>query len=78
MDERIPCEVIQDLLPLYVDGLTREITSREIEQHLAGCGRCRESYEGMKASIDTEKSMQRDEARLEIDYLKTLKKRNIL
>ena len=30
MDERIPCEVIQDLLPLYVDGLTREITSREI------------------------------------------------
>ncbi len=77
MDERIPCEVIQDLLPLYVDGLTREITSREIEQHLAGCGRCRESYEGMKASIDTEKSMQREEARLEIDYLKTLKKRNI-
>ena len=45
MNEIIPCDIIQDLLPLYVDGLTRETTSRELEMHLARCSRCRECFE---------------------------------
>lgn len=28
------CEMIRDLLPLYIDGLTSEESNREIEKHL--------------------------------------------
>ena len=34
MKQNIPCEMIQDLLPLYVDGLTSDESSRQIEAHL--------------------------------------------
>ena len=28
------CEIIQDLLPNYIDGLTSPVTNQEIENHL--------------------------------------------
>ena len=31
MKQNIPCEMIRDLLPLYVEGLTSEESSRQIE-----------------------------------------------
>lgn len=34
MKQNIPCELIRDLLPLYVDGLTSEVSNREIKEHL--------------------------------------------
>ena len=45
MKQNIPCELIRDLLPLYVDGLTSEASNREIKEHLETCGswRARES-----------------------------------
>ena len=43
MKDKIPCDIIQDLLPLYADGLTRENTGKEIEEHLKECALCRES-----------------------------------
>ena len=38
MSRKIPCDIIKDLMPLYVEGLTSEETGREIEAHLEGCG----------------------------------------
>lgn len=46
------CEIIRDLLPLFLDGLTSEESRREVEEHLAGCPACREAAEGMKARIE--------------------------
>lgn len=34
------CDDIQDLLPLYIDGLTSEDSSRLIEEHIASCPGC--------------------------------------
>ena len=31
MSRKIPCDIIKDLMPLYVEGLTSEETGREIE-----------------------------------------------
>ena len=28
---KIPCEIIRDLLPSYIDGLTSDVTNKEIE-----------------------------------------------
>ena len=50
MNHRIPCEIIQDLMPMYADGLTSETTDREIRSHLEECETCREMYERMRGS----------------------------
>ena len=34
---KIPCEVIRDLLPSYIDELTSEITNQVIREHLENC-----------------------------------------
>ena len=31
---KIPCEVVQDLFPSYIDHLTSETTNKVIESHL--------------------------------------------
>ena len=41
------CEIIRDLLPSYVDGLTSEESNREITAHVAECApwrRCRRRH----------------------------------
>lgn len=40
--EYITCEVVQDLLPLYVDGCCSEQSKKIVEEHLEECEECRE------------------------------------
>ena len=47
------CEIIQDLLPSYIDGLTSEASNQEIEKHIEHCDTCRGFLQGMKKSIAT-------------------------
>lgn len=76
MNHKIPCEVIQDLLPMYTDGLTSEETSREIQEHLEECGICREMYGRMKKEVEySTPGAGKDQG--EIDYLKKVRSRNI-
>lgn len=42
------CEIIRDLLPSYIDGLTSGVTNEEIKKHLDECETCREYYEEMQ------------------------------
>ncbi|MBS1315556.1 MAG: zf-HC2 domain-containing protein, partial [Anaerotignum sp.] len=45
------CEIIRDLLPSYVDGLTSEESNREITAHLAECATCKEILEQMQEEV---------------------------
>ena len=45
------CEIIRDLLPLYIENLCSEESCREVEAHLAACGRCRAEYRNMTAEV---------------------------
>lgn len=47
----ISCEVIQDLLPLYHDGVCSEESKQLVEEHLASCEGCREELMGMDAIL---------------------------
>lgn len=38
---KIACDVIKDMLPLYVDGVVSETSRKMIEEHLSGCEECR-------------------------------------
>lgn len=75
MNHRISCEIIQDLMPMYADGLTSETTNREIQVHLEECDTCREMFERMKA--DMVGASQTAGKPSEIDYLKKVRRRNV-
>ncbi|WP_304645744.1 zf-HC2 domain-containing protein [uncultured Dubosiella sp.] len=70
MNEKLPHEVVHDLLPSYIDGLTHETTSRMIEDHLEHCDTCRQTYENMKSENEIVKAPSR-----QIDYLKKIRKK---
>lgn len=71
----IPCEIINDLLPLYVDGLTCDETNRQIREHMESCEPCRGNFQRMKEAFAGEESEKRKADRQEIDYLKKLRKK---
>lgn len=45
------CEIIRDLLPSYIEGLTSEESNQSIEDHLKTCPKCKKYFEEMQASI---------------------------
>lgn len=48
----IPCSIVLDLLPSYVDGLCSEETAALVKAHLSECESCREAYEALKAPME--------------------------
>lgn len=44
------CDMIADLLPIYLDNATKEETNAFIEEHLVQCETCRKNCEWMKKS----------------------------
>ena len=45
---KLPCEIVKDLLPLYIDKLTTEVTNSAIEEHISTCPACNEVMESME------------------------------
>lgn len=60
------CNIIQDLLPNYIENLTSENTNKFIEAHIDGCKTCEEILENMKTDL---KQKPKPEKR-EIKYAK--------
>lgn len=48
---KLPCELIQDLLPLYEDGLCGERSRDLFEEHLSECETCRNIYKTIHEEI---------------------------
>ena len=46
---KLPCSVIQDLLPLYAEDLTSDVSKTLVEEHLPACEDCRKRLEELKA-----------------------------
>lgn len=68
------CDIVRDLLPLYIDGLASEASQQEIEEHLQQCEQCSGIYQQMKAPIEHTTVATPSK---EIDYFKKIKKKNI-
>ena len=45
---KIDCDIIKDLLPLYVEGLASEKSKAVVEEHLEACEDCKKIYREMK------------------------------
>ncbi|MHB8129276.1 MAG: DUF4825 domain-containing protein [Mobilitalea sp.] len=76
MKNKIPCEMVKDLLPLYVEELTQEKTNEEIRNHLEECPTCEKMLQDMKISITKVETASEGVKTLEINYLKKIKSNN--
>ena len=45
---KYPCAIINDLLPLYADGVCSEESRQAVMEHLKDCACCRKEYEKME------------------------------
>jgi len=70
MDKKIDCEIVRDLLPSYVDGLTSGATNKAVEEHIADCTDCAEALRRMRAPEPAE-----SQPTAEVDYLKKVHRR---
>ena len=73
MKHKLPCELIRDLFPSYVDNLTSDVTNVLLEEHVKECDKCREILSMMQ---ETTAGNVRFEEKKEIDFLKKTKKAN--
>ena len=46
------CNVIKDLIPLYIDDCCSEESASLVKEHLESCAECKELYEDMKAPTE--------------------------
>jgi predicted anti-sigma-YlaC factor YlaD len=59
------CEIIKDLLPLYLDGVCSDDSRTAVEEHLAVCDPCRAELQAMQTALpkgDTEQNLKEAEA----------------
>jgi hypothetical protein len=83
MKNDLTCEVVRDLLPSYVDGLTNDVSNQAVEQHMKTCESCRKLYSEMREPMNGEDVSEINDGQKadsqkssEIDYLKKIRKKN--
>ena len=47
------CEVVKDLIPLYIEDLTTEESSKMIKEHISKCSKCKKYYEDIKKDYES-------------------------
>ncbi|AIQ21579.1 zf-HC2 domain-containing protein [Paenibacillus sp. FSL H7-0737] len=71
------CEIIQDLLPSYIEKLTSLHSNEEIEKHLQTCESCLQSYNEMTATANLNVPIVDKEEVNNLNYFKKVKSKNI-
>lgn len=67
MKEKRDCQIVQDLLPNYIESLTNVETNLYIEEHLNECNECKSILENMQKDLKVN-NLKRDTR--EIKYIK--------
>lgn len=60
--KKLLCEIVEDLLPLYHDGVVNVITAEAVEEHLKECEMCKKEYESISVSFDKGKEKSTKES----------------
>lgn len=67
----LPCDIVQDLLPSYVDGILSDTGTCAVAKHLQSCKACHDMYDDMVT--DELRQDNTDQQEKEIDYLKKVR-----
>lgn len=58
---KLSCEIVQDLLPLYCDGVCSEESRQAVEAHLEGCDACRADVDLLEQDMSAGPAQPREE-----------------
>ena len=76
---KITCNIIEDLLPLYIDDMVSEDSRQLVEEHLKECAACRKMLDEMKKENQlrtvSENAERNSDHRTEIVPLKKIRRR---
>ena len=50
---KINCNIVKDILPLYVDNIVSEDTKKLVEEHLLNCNDCKKELSLLKSDLET-------------------------
>ncbi len=64
MCDKLKCEVVRDLLPNYIEGLTSAETSDAVYRHMEDCEDCKKLHDKLKADMAVPKFEKKDLLRL--------------
>lgn len=78
--KKISCDIIKDVLPLYLDGVVSNDTKEMVEEHLSDCGSCRNEAKILKQDIilPSNRNIQLSEARVFKKLKSHLRKKNTI
>lgn len=71
--KKISCNIIKDILPLYLDGVVSDDTKKIVEEHLKECDQCRN--EAMKLKQDVVLPASKSVRLAETEVVKGLKRK---
>ena len=76
---KISCNVIKDLMPLYVDEVASGETRRLVEEHLADCEKCREVLQRMagEVAIPVSREAEQEEIAFLTKVKNAIRKKNV-
>ena len=67
------CNVVRDILPLYLENMVSEETAESIKEHLENCPDCAAEFEAMKSGKTVEKIGEEVQSDFEAEVLKSIK-----
>ena len=79
--QKLQCEIVQDILPLYYDGVVSEVTHKAVSEHLEGCEICAKEYEYLCEELPQEIEKNDDKSVIKSKFegmKKKFKKKNIV
>lgn len=62
---KLDCEIVQDLLPGYVEELTSDHTRRAVEEHLKMCNTCYNMYIRMNGELGEEQEIAEERKKIQ-------------
>lgn len=71
---KVPCSVIQDLLPLYHDSVCSPESSAMIEEHLKDCEACQEEFHKLEENPLAENGKKEESEKENVLRMKNVKK----
>lgn len=74
------CNIIQDILPLYIDDVVSDDTKKMVEDHIKHCPNCKKELETLKKEVIlvTNEKIQADDKKLLQNLQKKLKHQKII
>lgn len=72
MEKRKECNIVQDLLLNYIDGVLTQDSKELVENHISTCKNCAEKLNDIKKDIEQTSEEKQEK---EIDFFKNIKKK---